>query len=815
MKKQLLTMLLAAPLSMLAQPRQEMTLSENWSFSHDKKEWQSVSVPHDWAIAGPFNKKWDLQKVAIVQNGETEATEKSGRSGALPWIGKGHYRRTISIPRKWMHAELVFDGAMAEPTVYLNGEKAGYWAYGYNAFKVDITPYMKVGDNLLEVDLQNMEESSRWYPGAGIYRPVKLILTGNSYINTWNTFFRTTELKDSEAILDVTVAACDVDEQNSFDIEIADAQGRIVAKQTGVRLTSTGESNIRLTVSKPMVWTPETPYLYHAKIKLYSLGDLVDEVTQKIGIRTVTCSKDGGFQLNGVTRKLKGVCLHHDLGPLGAAINQAALIRQIKMMKEMGCDAIRTSHNMPSQMQMDICDSLGMMVMAESFDMWKYPKCKNGYARFFDDWADKDITNLVLANRNHPSIVMWSIGNEIPEQGSAEGRLISIHLQGLCNSLDPTRPVTQGMDRAEEALSSGFAQAMNVPGFNYRVHKYPKNIEQLPQGFLLGSETASTVSSRGVYKFPVEVTDNSQYASWAPTYDPKAIEKADGQCSSYDVEYCSWSNLPDDDWVWQDDEPWVIGEFVWTGYDYLGEPTPYDEYWPARSSYFGICDLAGLPKDRYYLYRSKWNKEQHTIHLLPHWSFGKDRIGKVTPIYCYTDYPTAELFVNGKSQGKITKNRESRLDRYRLRWNNVTYQPGQVKVVVYDAQGNKAGEKTVTTAGKPSALKLDVWTQNDKHTLNATGDDMAFITVSLTDAKGNLIPEANDQLSFEVTGAGSFEAVCNGDATSLESFKQPTMKLFNGQLVVIVRGAKTPGIATLKVTDKNRKISKSLQIRVE
>ena len=815
MKKRLLLLLLAVPLLLLAQPRQEINLSDNWLFSHDKKEWQSVSVPHDWAIAGPFNKKWDLQKVAIVQNGETEATEKSGRSGALPWIGKGHYRRTINIPRKWMHAELVFDGVMAEPTVYLNGEKAGYWAYGYNTFKIDITPFMKVGENLLEVDLQNLEESSRWYPGAGIYRPVKLVLTGNSYIDPWKTFFRTTEIKNGEAILDVTVGACDVDEQNSFDIEISDSKGNVVAKQTGVNLTYTGEENIRLTINNPMAWTPETPYLYNAKIKLYSLGDLVDEVTQKIGIRTVKCSKDGGFQLNGVTRKIKGVCLHHDLGPLGAAINKAALIRQIKMMKEMGCDAIRTSHNMPSQMQMEICDSLGMMVMAESFDMWKYPKCKNGYARFFDDWADKDITNLVLANRNHPSIVMWSIGNEIPEQNSAEGRLISIHLQGLCNSLDPTRPVTQGMDRAEEALSSGFAQAMNVPGFNYRVHKYQKNIEQLPQGFLLGSETASTVSSRGVYKFPVEVTDNSQYASWAPTYDPKAIEKADGQCSSYDVEYCSWSNLPDDDWVWQDDKPWVIGEFVWTGYDYLGEPTPYDEYWPARSSYFGICDLAGLPKDRYYLYRSKWNKEQHTIHLLPYWSFGKERIGKVTPVYCYTDYPTAELFVNGKSQGKITKNRESRLDRYRLRWNDVKYQPGEVKVVVYDAQGNKAGEKTICTAGKPSALKLDVWTQNDKHTLNATGDDMAFITVSLTDAKGNLIPEANDQLSFEVTGAGKFEAVCNGDATSLESFKKPTMKLFNGQLVVIVRGAKTPGIATLKVTDKKRKISKSLQIHVE
>ena len=815
MKKQFLTMLLAAPLSMLAQPRQEITLSDNWSFSYDKKIWKEVSVPHDWAIAGPFDKKWDLQNVAIEQNGETEATEKSGRSGALPWIGEGHYKRTINILRKWMHAELLFDGAMAEPTVYLNGEKVGYWAYGYNAFRVDITPYMKTGENQLEVDLQNLEESSRWYPGAGLYRPVKLILTGNSYIDPWKTIFRTTEIKNGEAVLDVTIGGCDIDEQNSFDIELTDAKGHIVAQQKGVNLTYRGEENLRLTVKDPMLWTPETPYLYKANIKLYSLGNLVDEYTQKIGIRTVECSKEGGFQLNGVTRKIKGVCLHHDLGPLGAAINKAALIRQIKTMKDMGCDAIRTSHNMPSQMQMDICDSLGMMVMAESFDMWLYPKCKNGYARFFNEWAEKDLENLILANRNHPSIVMWSIGNEIPEQGSAEGRQISIRLQGLCNNLDPTRPVTQGLDHAEASIQSGVAKVMNVPGFNYRVHKYQNSIAQLPQGFLLGSETASTVSSRGVYKFPVEVSDNSQYASWSPNYIPGAIDKADGQCSSYDVEYCAWSNLPDDDWVWQDDKPWVIGEFVWTGYDYLGEPTPYDEYWPSRSSYFGICDLAGLPKDRYYLYRSRWNKQQHTIHLLPHWSFGKERRGKVTPVYCYTDYPTAELFINGKSQGKISKNPKERLDRYRLRWNDVKYQPGEVKVVVYDAQGNVAGQKTITTAGKPAALQLDAWTQHDAPTLKADGDDMAFVTVSLTDAKGNLIPEASDQLQFEVSGAGTFEAVCNGDATSLESFKKPTMKLFNGQLVVIVRAAKQPGTATLKVTDKKLKISKTLQIRVE
>ena len=820
MRSRLLTLACILASCACGQTRQETTLSDGWQFSQDLETWQTVRVPHDWAIAGPFDKKWDLQMVAIEQNGETEATEKSGRSGALPWIGQGHYRRIINIPADCQHAELVFDGAMAEPVVSINGQKAGYWAYGYNTFRVDITPFMKRGENTLEVDLQNVEESSRWYPGAGIYRPVKLITTGRDWIDPWKTFIRTTQLNNGQATVEVTVGCgSQPNIRTVFEVELCDAQGKVVGHQYSKDINTLGEASFTFEVQNPQLWTPETPTLYQAHILYTQDGLLLDKVTQRFGIRTVKCSKEGGFQLNGVTRKIKGVCLHHDLGPLGAAINKSALIRQIKMMKEMGCDAIRTSHNMPSQMQMEICDSLGMMVMAESFDMWLYPKCKNGYARFFKEWSSRDMENLVLANRNHPSIVMWSIGNEIPEQNSPDGAEMAERLQDICHQLDPTRPVTQGMDRVEEALSHGFAQVMDVPGFNYRVHKYPKNIEQLPQGFLLGSETASTVSSRGVYKFPVEVTDNSQYASWAPTYDPKAIENADGQCSSYDVEYCSWSNLPDDDWVWQDDAPYVIGEFVWTGYDYLGEPTPYDEYWPSRSSYFGICDLAGLPKDRYYLYRSKWNKEQHTIHLLPHWSFGKERIGQITPVYCYTDYPTGELFVNGKSQGKISKNPKERLDRYRLRWNDVKYEPGEIKVVVYDAEGNAAGEQTIKTAGKPAALKLEASTASHASTaspiLKSDGDDLAFITVSLTDAEGTLIPQADDQLTFEVSGAGSFEAVCNGDATSLESFKQPTMKLFSGQLVVIVRSAKEKGKLTLKVEDSQRQLSQSIDISVE
>ena len=824
MKIQLLTLALAGILSAQAQSRQEFILQDNWQFSRDKQAWKTVRVPHDWAISGPFDKKWDLQTVAIEQNGEKNATEKSGRSGALPWIGEGYYKRVITIPKDFSgHAELVFDGAMSEPTVYINGKQAGYWAYGYNTFRVDITPFIKKGENLMEVHLKNVEESSRWYPGAGIYRPVTLVLTPEqARIDDWGITTRTVLHAQRKNGTDYTKLVVEVPIINAgqglpvvMELISPDNKEKKWVSPAPMKKGS-GKAVGTFMIPDAQLWSPETPHLYQLRITLCDgksapnvyddFGKAIDQKTMKLGLRTVRVSKEKGFQLNGVTRKLKGVCLHHDLGPLGAAVNKAALIRQIKILKEMGCDAIRTAHNMPSQWQMDICDSLGMMVMAESFDMWKYPKCKNGYARFFDDWADKDITNLVKANRNHPSIVMWSIGNEIPEQWSEEGREMAIRLQGLVHSLDATRPVTQGMDRVDNALASGFAQAMDIPGLNYRLNKYQKAHDTLTHGFLLGSETASTVSSRGTYYFPVTPTDKGVHP--------------DGQCSGYDVEWCSWSNLPDDDWQWQDDKDWVIGEFVWTGFDYLGEPTPYDMYWPSRSSYFGICDLAGLPKDRYYLYRSHWNKKEHTIHLLPHWTWGKERVGKVTPVYCYTDYDEGELFVNGKSQGRIKKNKDSRLDRYRLRWNNVKYEPGEVKVVVYDANGSVAGEKVMRTAGKAAALKAEVWTQTSNlqsqiSNLKADGDDLAYVTVSLVDRNGTLIPDAADQLSFDVSGAGTFKAVCNGDPTSLEVFTEPTMKLFAGQLVVVCQAGKEKGQLTLTVKDKQRKLTKKISIPVE
>ena len=785
----------------MAQVRQEMSLS-TWNFSHDGNTWTQVSVPHDWAISGPFDKKWDLQVVQIKENGETHATEHYGRSGALPWIGSGEYKTTFTLPKGYKHTEIYFDGAMAEPTVYVNGNKAGSWAYGYNAFRLDITPFVKAGDNEVRVTLNNREESNRWYPGAGLYRPVKIICTGEESIDPWGTFFRAMSATAEKATVAIDMR---LSKYSGFakvqrlprglyvKFLIYDAKGKVVAMKKSGEL-GIGAAYAQFDIVRPQLWSPESPYLYTLKTCLYRGKKLLDKTEQKVGIRTIAVSKEKGFQLNGISRKFKGVCLHHDLGPLGAAVNKAAIIRQIRMMKDMGADAIRTAHNMPSQMQMEVCDSMGMMVMAESFDGWKRPKVRNGYNRFYDDWWRKDLQNLILGHRNHPSIVMWSIGNEIPEQGSKEGAERAKQMRDYCHSLDSTRFVTCGADKPDADVKSGFFDALDIPGFNYRVNRYKPNIANIRQGFILGSETASTVSSRGIYKFPVMTG--------------KGVKYADGQCSGYDTECCTWSNLPDDDWAMQEDNDWTIGEFVWTGFDYLGEPTPYDAQWPSRSSYFGIVDLAGLPKDRYYLYRSHWQTDSPTLHLLPHWTW-QGREGQVTPVYCYTNYPSAELFINGKSQGRRFKQKDTRLDRYRLRWNDVVYEPGELKVVAYDANGNKAGEQTIRTAGEPAAFRLTA----DRQTIKADGNDLSFITVEMMDKDGNPCPTLTDELTFSVTGDGSFKAACNGDATSLEPFTQPHMKLFSGQLVVVVQSGKSKGTATLHVKNEKRGIEGTIEIK--
>ena len=807
--------------------RKETILRDGWKFSrgegldaeapaevnYNDKKWQTVQVPHDWAISGPFDKEIDKQTVAIEQNGEKQATEKTGRSGSLPWIGEGWYRTTFKADNNSQRVILCFDGAMAEPEVYVNGAKVGEWKYGYTPFNIDITGIVNGDDtpNTLAVHLKNVEESSRWYPGAGLIRPVKVIETGKSAIEEWSIVANTQDihLESVTEEFSAQVAGMQDKVRYAFEFSVKNDEGK---KQTFLaKADADGKAHITCNIDEVTLWTPENPKLYDLQVTLYTVRDgapdrILDKQMKKIGFRTVAVNAGGGFMLNGSTRKFKGVCLHHDLGMIGAAVNKSALIRQVELLKSMGCDAIRTAHNIPSQMQMEVYDSLGMMVMAESFDMWVYPKCKNGYARFFKEWWQRDIQNLVLANRLHPSIVMWSIGNEIPEQGMKEGNRMSREIQDYLHSLDITRPVTSGMDRIDNAISTGFAQVLDVPGINYRTHRYKAAYEKLRHGFVLGSETASTISSRGVYKFPVERLDGKAYE--------------DGQCSSYDMEACWWSNVPEEDWLLQDDYDWVIGEFVWTGFDYLGEPTPYDEYWPSRSSYFGIFDLAGLPKDRYYLYRSRWNTEDKTIHLLPHWTW-PGREGEVTPVYCYTNYPTAELFVNGKSQGKISKKtdvhegtgkdgrisdvNDPAIDRYRLRWNNVKYEPGEIKVVVYDENGKEVGTETVKTAGADSQIKLTGDLGADIKPLKADGEDMTFITVSILDNDGNIVPDADQQINVSVSGSATFKGICNGDATSIEVFTKPTMKAFHGQLVIGIQSNGKPGTATVKVSGKGLK----------
>ncbi len=784
-------------LNFQAQTRKVITLKENWKFqkgtienaqniTFDDAKWQKVSVPHDWAIYGPFDKEIDKQNVAISQNGENIPTEKTGRTGSLPHIGTAWYRNkfNLSAVETSKKIMLLFEGAMSEPEVFINGKKVGEWKYGYSYFYFDISENIIKGKNTIAVKLTNKEFASRWYPGAGLYRNVRLIIKNQESIAQWGTFITTPFVTDSLAKINIKTS---INSNKGFvKTTIFDAEGKaLISQESSSVFGHEFEQNIPL--ENPTLWSPENPYLYTAKTEYFVNNKLSDEITTRFGVRKIEFTREKGFLLNGEITKFKGVCLHHDLGPLGTAINKAALKRQMIILKDMGVNAIRSSHNMPSFEQLELADEMGFLFLAESFDEWKKPKVENGYNRFFDEYAEKDIVNLVRATRNHPSIVMWSSGNEVPDQWGTEGVKRAKWLQDIFHREDPTRPVTVGMDQVKAVMESGFGAIMDIPGLNYRVHLYEEAYEKFPQGFILGSETASTVSSRGIYKFPVEKGSMKQYD--------------DFQSSSYDLEYCSWSNLPEDDFMLQDDKPWVIGEFVWTGFDYLGEPTPYDEKWPSRSSYFGMIDLAGIPKDRYYLYRSRWNTKAETLHILPHWNW-EGRQGEKTPVFVYTNYESAELFVNGKSQGiqKKIKNGNPQ-ERYRLQWNDVIYEPGILKVVAFDKNGKAIAEKEVKTAGKPHKIILET----DRKTIKSNGEDLSFVTVSVVDKNGIPCPTATNQLQFEVTGKGTFRAACNGDATSLELFHLPTMKLFSGKLVVLVKSTKEAGKIELKVSGKGLK----------
>lgn len=782
--------------------RSEYLLEKGWKFtkgevsdaeapSFNDTKWETVTIPHDWAIFGPFDKNNDLQNVAVTQNFETQASLKTGRTGGLPYVGTGWYRTTFhSTPGK--QTTLIFDGAMSEARVFVNGKEACFWPYGYNSFYCDVTGLVNEDgkNNVLAVRLENRPQSSRWYPGAGLYRNVHVVTTEKIHVPVWGTQITTPFVKDEYAsvCLHTTILNAGKTEL-TVTTEIVDVDGQVVSTKTNKGYINHDQPFTQnFIVEQPKLWSPETPVLYKAVSKIYAGDTLLDTYTTRFGIRTIEYVPDKGFYLNGKRRKFQGVCNHHDLGPLGAAVNVAALRHQLTLLKDMGCDAIRTSHNMPAPELVELCDEMGFMMMLEPFDEWDIAKCDNGYHRFFNEWAEKDMVNMLRQYRNNPCVVMWSIGNEVPTQWSPEGYKVAKFLQDICHREDPTRPVTCGMDQVKSVLANGFAAMLDIPGLNYRAHMYDEAYERLPQNLILGSETSSTVSSRGVYKFPVERKAGAMYD--------------DHQSSSYDLEYCSWSNIPDIDFARAEDHDWSIGQFVWTGFDYLGEPSPYDtDAWPNHSSMFGIIDLASIPKDRYYLYRSVWNKEAETLHILPHWNW-EGREGEKTPVFVYTNYPSAELFINGKSYGRQTKRKDGTVEnRYRLMWYDAVYQPGEVKVVAYDEQGNPAAEKTIRTAGKPHHIEL----VTDRTSLQADGKDLAYVTLRIVDKDGNLCPNDGRLVNFKVKGAGKYRASANGDPTCLDLFHKPEMHAFGGMLTVIVQSGEKVGDIELQATAKGVK----------
>lgn len=797
----LMTMGFCLALNLHAQ-RSEYLLEKGWKFTKGEvsnaempafndAKWETVDIPHDWAIFGPFDKNNDLQNVAVTQNFETQASLKTGRTGGLPYVGIGWYRTTFhSTPGK--QTTLIFDGAMSEARVFVNGKEACFWPCGYNSFYCDVTSLVNEDgkNNTLAVRLENRPQSSRWYPGAGLYRNVHVVTTEKIHVPVWGTQITTPYVKDEYASVCLRTTILNAGKTELTVVtDIMDADGQVVSTKTNKGVINHGQPFTQnFIVERPKLWSPETPVLYKAVSKIYSGDTLLDTYSTRFGIRTIEYIADKGFYLNGKRRKFQGVCNHHDLGPLGAAINVAALRHQLTLLKEMGCDAIRTSHNMPAPELVELCDEMGFMMMLEPFDEWDIAKCDNGYHRFFNEWAEKDMVNMLRQYRNNPCVVMWSIGNEVPTQWSPEGYKVAKFLQDICHREDPTRPVTCGMDQVKSVLANGFAAMLDIPGLNYRAHLYDEAYERLPQNIILGSETSSTVSSRGVYKFPVERKAGAMYD--------------DHQSSSYDLEYCSWSNIPDIDFARAEDHEWTIGQFVWTGFDYLGEPSPYDtNAWPNHSSMFGIIDLASIPKDRYYLYRSVWNKEAETLHILPHWNW-EGREGEKTPVFVYTNYPSAELFINGKSYGRQTKHKNGTVEnRYRLMWHDAVYQPGEVRVVAYDEQGNPVAEKTVRTAGKPHHIEL----VTDRSSLQADGKDLAYVTLRIVDKDGNLCPNDGRLVSFKVKGAGKYRASANGDPTCLDLFHKPEMHAFGGMLTVIVQSGEKTGEIELQATAKGIK----------
>ncbi|MEY4385118.1 MAG: hypothetical protein RLY20_401 [Verrucomicrobiota bacterium] len=759
----------------------------------DDSGWRKVTLPHDWAIEGPFKLEYPV------------------RTGKLKFWGAVWYRKHFTLPAADAGKQLYLDvdGAMSYACVWVNGQFAGGWPYGYSSWRVDLTPFVQPGaENVIAIRLDNPPASSRWYPGGGIYRNVWVIKTDRVHVGQWgNTVVASVEA-DGTATVKVTTTVANQGSRPAevsattefFELEANGKRGAAVQAEavskpksafTTVQPGQSGVWQASYQIKTPRLWSIDRPNRYVAVTKVASGGKSVDEVETPFGVRSIQFTKDNGFLLNGERVPLNGVCNHHDLGALGAAFNTRAEERRLEILKAMGCNAIRTSHNPPAPELLDLCDRLGFVVMAEAFDCWAQMKRTNDYHLLFNDWHEADMRCFIRRDRNHPCIVLWSIGNEIPEQADTNQLHIARELAAIVREEDPTRPVTAGCNHIVAGYN-GFQHIVDVFGYNYKPAEHGAFRKANPDIPLYASESASCISSRGEYFFPVS-EDQSEGMS-------------DFQVSSYDLYAPRAATPPRLAFKGLDENPFCAGEFVWTGFDYLGEPTPYNSDGadkrlpkigkvriPSRSSYFGIVDLAGFPKDRYYLYQSRWRPDLPMAHILPHWNW-PDRTGEVTPVHVYTSGDTAELFLNGKSLGRKTKGEFE----YRLRWDDVVYEPGELKVVAY-----KNGKEWATNVMKTTGPAAQLTMSPDRTELTADGKDLSFITVKVADVEGLLVPRAKNVIQFKIEGPGEIIATDNGDATSLQSFQQPQRAAFNGLALAIVR-TKAGETGEIKVTAESK-----------
>jgi len=768
------------------------------ALSIDDRAWRKLDLPHDWAIEGPFHAALD------------------GNTGKLPWRGIGWYRKHFKTAKKDNRKQfyLDFDGAMANAEVWLNGKKIGERPYGYASFRVDLTPYLFFGkENVLAVRLDTEKWGSRWYSGAGIYRHVRLVKTNPIHVAHWGVYVTTPILNDETGTVRVDVAIAnnlikkaEVQVQAKiYEIDSNDTAGREAAasdkKSVSINALENNTVSLELNVANPLRWDLQNTNRYAARVFVYSGGKATDVKDTPFGFRTIEFTHDNGFLLNGKRVPIQGTCNHHDLGALGAAVNTSALQRQLSILKSVGCNALRTSHNPPAPELLTLADKMGFLVMDEAFDTWEHEKTPYDYASIYKEWHERDLQMCVMRDRNHPSVILWSTGNEVeeqyfPEKGTAR------HLTETIKKWDTTRAVTFGASEPRKSAFNGTPLQTDVHGMNYAANKTLGG-ENVYGRFLafkghekkaaFGSETSSTVSSRGEY-FPTQF-----------------------QAPSYDLNEPGWGSLPDAEFEALDANPGMCGEFVWTGFDYLGEPTPFNTQASilltpsgaseeevkaaekkleaikpgrpsSRSSYFGMVDLAGFPKDRYYLYQARWRPELPMVHILPHWNFS-DRLGKITPVFVYTSGDEAELFLNGKSLGRKKK------WKYRLRWDSAIYEPGELKAVAYKG-GKEWAVASVKTAGAAAKLKLTSYADEVK----ADGDEYAFITVSVVDKEGNAAPAADNVIKCSAEG-GEIVATDNGDASCLIAFSNPQRPAFHGLLLAIVK-PKTKG--PMKITAESQ-----------